>query len=171
MRPTKCPDTVKVNYDGFDYEETFTLEFVYNVEEAKDLELGKLAEELNEEADDYGFSYIEYDKIAKKGTFAIKNLNASLADYKDSGIVDMFLEFIKDSESVTYTIGGKEVTVETENLTQTNVVEIAYALLKDMAGDAKELNYAAVANKTASAKVLYLIGGEEVEVTYTLFFN
>ena len=94
-----------------------------------------------------------------------------LADYQDSGVVGYFLTFVKDAQSITYKIAGVEKTILTKDLDTDAVIEIAYALLSDMAGDAEVLNYGAVVGKKASAKVVYISNEKEVEVTYTVAFE
>jgi len=162
---------VKFVYDGFEYNETFTLSFVYNAEEDKDIELEKYVEVLNIEAIQNGFSAITYDKDTNTGTFKIATLDAKLSDYQDSGIIGYFLAFIQGAESITYKLGGEDVTVLTKDLDTTKVIELAYALLADLAGDGKELTYGAVAEKSASATVVYNVNGEKKESTYTVAFE
>jgi len=160
--------TVKFIYDGYEYEETYTVKFVYDTEKVMDEKLETAANELNETAEDYGFELITYkDKTA---TFMIADLTKKLADYKDSGIVEMFLKMIDGATKVSYKVGEVSKEKSLTNLNYDTVVGYAYELLALMAGDAEELNYAAVANKSVEAKVTYLIGGKEEVITYTLSF-
>jgi len=147
---------------------TYTVEFVYDIEELKDLALEEAAKELNETATNYGFESIVYDKETKTATFTISDLTRGIADYKDSGIVDLFMLNMDGATKAVYNLGtAKEV--DLTNLTTQKVVDLAQEIMIYLA-DGKDLVYESIANKSISADITYIVNGEEEVVTYTVEF-
>ena len=159
--------TMLFEHDGYEYKGIYTVEFVYDVEKVKDAALEEVAGKLNEKASDYGFESIAYkDKTA---TFTIADLTRSLADYKDSGIVDYFIENVNGATKVKYTIGQTTKEKDLIGLTNASVVSMAKELLQLLAGEG-DLTYNSVANKSVEVELTYMIGGEEIVVPYVLEF-
>ena len=155
-------------YEGYEYTDTYTVEFVYDIEELKDLALEEVAKELNETATNYGFESIVYDKETKTATFTISDLTRGIADYKNSGIVELFMLNMDGATKAVYNLGtAKEV--DLTNLTTQKVVDLAQEIMIYLA-DGKDLVYESIANKSISADITYVVNGEEKVVTYTVEF-
>ena len=63
-------------------------------------------QELNNKAADYKFNSITYDADKNIGTFDMASLTEPLANYAESGIVDMFQTIMKDATKIQEINGG-----------------------------------------------------------------
>lgn len=164
------------------HEVTYTLKFTYDIEEEKDKDLTSAASTLNEKAKQYGFKSISYaDKTA---TFEISDTQKPLAEFAQSGILDMFKQYIAGATKIEYTIGEKTVTIDT--IDPNNGVKYAAQLLclmanngneescktdENLASEAIKLKLGDVAGKKATANFTYTIGSETQTIPYTLGFK
>ncbi len=164
--------TFKFKYDNKEITADYTIKFTYD-DATQEENLQAAAETLNKTAKSYGFSSIVYEDQTL--TFTIQDESALLASYAQSGILDMFEEYIAGATKAEYTIGESKVT-KTFNTypTQAEGVQFAKELLAKMAGkdasQAASLKLIEVANKEVTVDVTYNIGGEETVAHYTLKF-
>ncbi len=156
--------TATVTYNTGDVV-VYTLEFTYNVEEAKDEVLGDAATTLASEIasrSDWGFKTVTYDATQNLAKFEIADPTANLSQFKDSTVVELFKEFIKGAASVVYYIGdevqGSESIDLTQDLDDTEIEGYAAEILTKMAGEGVDLTLGAVAGKKAHAVVTYANG-------------
>lgn len=159
-----------VNQD-LEYNETYKLEFKYDVDAVKDEVLENVAEELNTTAKDYGFESISYDKTKNVATFKISDLEALLEDYKDSSFISLVMANIEGATKVKYYVNNNSKEVDLTVINDAKVINLAMEILSGMAGKDTELTLGAVANKSATADVTYNVGGKEVVVKYELAFD
>lgn len=124
-------------------------------------------EELNKTAKEEGFESITYEN--ETVTFTISDLTRSLADYKDSGIVELFLSTADGAKSASYTVGQTTITENLTDATNSKVISMAKKLLELLSGDG-DLTYNSIANKKASATIVFEHDGFEYEGVYTVEF-
>jgi len=123
-------------------------------------------EKLNETAKEYGFKGVTYKNNTV--TFEIEDLAASLENYKDSGIISLFMSTLDSATKINYTLDeAKEVDFTVLN--ETKITQLAKEILAYLAGD-KELTYGAVANNSVTATVSFENDGKEYVETYTVEF-
>lgn len=167
--------TATVTYtdeNGYKYSVDYTLKFIYNFEEQKAVKLEELAGTLNTTVNQsgnekYGFRGVEFKDNTL--TFDISNPDASLVDFKDSGIVDLFLANYAGATTVEYYFDGTlkdTFDLTTEELNAEAVISMAGTVLKAMVGE-DELILSSVAGKSATAIVTWADG---TTTTYTLTF-
>lgn len=128
--------------------------------------------ELSNTANDYGFNYINYNWDTNVVTFDIADITRKLADFKASGIVDLFTMNVEAVDSITYQLGDVTKTVKYKDMdTSSEVIALAKELLAYMAGGADALNYGAVAGKEMTATVSFSEFGLTYTDTYTIKFT
>ncbi len=177
--------TVKyVDEDGNTVSVTYTLNFVYNFKEEKNKVLTDVAKELNEtiktegNKEKYGFNGVTYSN--EKLTFDVYDPNVNLANFADSGIIQLFKENYAGATTVVLKMGEETETIEIDNqdLTDELIKKYAAQVLLFMSGSegddleaesAKDLTIKSVIGKSLSAEVTYADG--KTKVTYTLEFN
>lgn len=166
---TTSAEVTFVDNNGYTVNETYNVTFKYDVETLKDKALTAVAENLNSELashPEYGFKAITYNTSTNTVTFEIQNSDALLTAYKDSGIVDLFMENLKDATKIVYT-AGEEISLNEEDIAglDSNAVKgIAASILISMSND---LTLGSVIGKSATATVTYVDGSV---ITYTINF-
>ena len=152
-------------------------------EQTKDNSLEAAAKELTgkleaPEAEDYGFSDVEYNKEDNTLTFTVEDGTKDIADFADSGIVDIFKEYVGNATEVTYTANGKEYTVDLTKLAEIEdeteyedaVVNMAKDLIKAMLNEGEDYTLESLVDKVANAVFTYENNGSTYQFEYVLNF-
>ncbi len=135
--------------------ETYTVKFAMDYIAMKDQAISNSVATLNTTAKDYGFESISYNTENKTVSFVIANPDRDLKDYAQSGIVDLFMQYIDGAKTVTYNLGGTTKTIDATNLTSSQVVSLAKEILVYLSSDGN-LKLGSVAGKNISAEVTYM---------------